>query len=343
MHVPHMCFPALFAIFGTALPAPAQSIVSTHAGVIHYFEGDVSIAGTALQPQFGRFPEIPEGAELQTTEGRAEVLLGPGVILRLAENSALKMISSSLADARLEILSGAAILNAKDPLPGNSLALLYKSWEVRIPKQGVYRIDTDPEQLRVYFGEVEVRAAKDAPVVAKAGQTLPLAAVLVPDLTLGPPGDEFNRWAFDRGEAISADNATAAQIVDDPALYPATDLSGLALAGYTYFPPTIGSPYLGYGGYGGYPYAGYGGYGGYGFGNPYLGSYFSPRFGQSSVYTYRPIFPGLSGVSVQPPHLRLPGGGAPPPRPGLHSPSLPRPVPVTPHPAPHPVIRGGRR
>ena len=172
------------------------------------------------------------------------MLLGPGVILRLAENSVLTMRSSSLADARLEILSGTAILNAKDPLPGNSLALLYKDWEVRVPKQGVYRIDTDPQQLRVYFGEVEVHAAQAASVLVKAGQTLPLAAVLVPDLTLGPPGDEFNRWAYDRGEAIAADNATAAQIVDDPALYPLPTLSGLSRR--LYLLPTHHSGYPSY-------------------------------------------------------------------------------------------------
>jgi hypothetical protein len=308
--------------------------------VVHYFEGDVSIAGTPLQPQFGRFPEIAEGAELRTTEGRAEVLLGPGVILRVAEDSTVKMLSSSLADARLEMLSGTAILDSKDPLPGNSLMMHYKEWELRVPKQGVYRIDSNPEQLRVYFGEVEVRAGQDAPVIAKAGQTLPLAAVLVPDLTLGPPGDVFNRWAFDRGEAIAADNATAAQIVDDPSLYPsAVDLSGLALGGYTYFPPTMGNPYLGYGAYG--P------------GNSYIGSYYGPRYGPGLAYPYRPLYPGslypgalypgVSSFTAPSLHLHLPGTGTPISRPVTHPPATPRPV-LVPHPVtPHPAIHGGRR
>jgi hypothetical protein len=328
MNLSHVFFSSLFVFFGLALPVAAQSVVSARAGVVHYFEGAVSIAGTPLQAQFGRFPEIPEGAELRTTEGRAEMLLGPGVILRVAEDSALKILSSRLADTRLEMLSGTAILDSKDPLPGNSLVLLYKEWEIRVPKQGVYRIDSHPEQIRVYYGEVEVRAARNAPVSAKAGQTLPLAAVLVPDLTLGPPGDAFNRWAFERGEAIAADNATAAQIVDDPALYPdLANLSGLSLAGYTYFPPTMGSSYMGYGVYG--------------LGSAYLGSYFGLRYGSSLAYPFRPTHTGLPVVTAPP--LHPPSVGSPGSRPVTHTPTMPRPV-LVPHPtAPHPGSHGGRR
>jgi hypothetical protein len=328
MNLPRVFFTSLFAFFGSALPAAAQSVVSAHAGVVHYFEGAVSIAGAPLQAQFGRFPEIPEGAELRTTEGRAEVLLGPGVILRVAEDSALKILSSRLADTRLEMLSGTAILDSKDPLPGNSVVLMYKEWEIRVPKQGVYRIDSHPEQMRVYYGAVEVRAGRNTPVTANAGQTLPLAAVLVPDLTLGPPGDEFNRWAFERGEAIAADNATASQIVDDPALYPdLSDLSGLALAGYTYFPPTLGGSYMGYGVYG--------------LGSGYLGSYFGLQYRSGLAYPFRPTHTGLSVVTAPPPHL--PSVGSPGSRPIIHPPTVPRPV-LVPHPAaPHSGTHGGRR
>jgi hypothetical protein len=189
---------------------------------------------------------------------------------------------------------------------------LYKDWQVRIPTQGVYRIDADPAQLRIYSGNVEVRAAGGTPVTAKAGQTLPLGTVLVPEETLGAPGDDFNEWAFQRSEAIAADNATASQIVDDPALYPnLMDASGLSMAGYTYFPPMINNPYLGYGGvystYGPGGYAGYlGSFGVYGY--PYaLGSGYNLR------YPYRGV-PGRIGLGGLP--ARLPGVGVGGYRPG---------------------------
>jgi hypothetical protein len=331
MHLPRVCFAALFVLLGSGLPVAAQSVVSTHAGVVHYFEGAVSVGGIPLQQQFGRFPEIAEGAELRTADGRAEVLLGPGVMLRVAEDSTIKMLSSILSDARLEMVSGTAILDSRDALPGNSLVIVFKKWQMRVPKQGVYRIDSNPEQLRVYDGEVEVRAAQGAPVTAKAGQTLPLASALVPGETLGAPGDEFNSWAFDRTEAIAADNAAAADIVDDPALYPdLPDASGLALAGYTYFPATAGYPYMSYGTYGVW--------------NPYVASYYRYGYGSSVGYIVRSLRPGLTGGAPLP--LRPtyptgvgyhPGGGLTTPHPILSSP-MPRPSTAV-----HPSVPVGHR
>jgi hypothetical protein len=337
------CFLALSALLLASLPAAAQSVVSTHSGVVHYFEGTVSIGGTLVQPQFGRFPEIAEGSELRTAQGRAEVLLGPGVMVRVAEDSAVKMLSTRLADTRLELETGSAILQSNDALPGNSVTLIYKDWQVRVGAKGVYRIDSDPAQLRVYDGQVEVRPAGGPPVKAKAGQTLPLSTVLVPEQTLGPPGDAFNSWAFERSEAIAADNATAAQIVDDPALYPdLANLSGLSLAGYTYFPPTIGAPYMSYSQYMSRPY--YGGMPpyvvgtGYGFRYGYYG--FSGRpvgsFNQGlPVRTYMPQLPVRSPIL---------GGSSPRPvtaypttRPGVMGPSVGRPMPAA------PAVHGGRR
>src|SRR5882724_12161096 len=59
----------------------AQTIVSAHSGVVHFFEGAVSIDGRALEQKFGRFDELKPGSELRTDRGRAEVLLTPGVLL----------------------------------------------------------------------------------------------------------------------------------------------------------------------------------------------------------------------------------------------------------------------
>jgi len=330
MHLPRVSIPALVILIAST-PVAAQSVVSTHAGVVHYFEGAVSIGGIPLQPQFGRFPEIAEGAELRTAEGRAEVLLGPGVILRVAEDSAVKMLSSSLSDARLEMVSGTAILESRDAQPGNSLVIVFKEWQVRVPQHGVYRIDSNPEQLRVYDGEVEVRAAQGTPATVKAGQTLALTSVLVPGETLGAPGDGFNGWAFDRTEAIAADNAAAADIVDDPALYPdLADASGLALAGYTYFPATAGS---------------YMGYGANGVWSPYVGPYYGYTYGSSLMYVNRGLRPGsIRGVTTLPLRTTFPsgigyhpGGGLPTPRPILSRP-MPHPVTVV-----HPSVPVGHR
>jgi hypothetical protein len=65
----------------------AQVAISARSGLVHYAEGDVLLEGNPVDPQPGHFPEIGVGQTLTAEQGRAEVLLTPGVFLRLAENS----------------------------------------------------------------------------------------------------------------------------------------------------------------------------------------------------------------------------------------------------------------
>jgi hypothetical protein len=228
-----------------AFPAAGQSVVSTHSGVVYFFAGTVFIGDQKLEQKFGRFPDIGEGRELRTETGRAEVLLTPGVILRVAENSTIRMLSNKLADTQVELLSGSAILESNDPPKDTAVTLIHKKWQMRLPRPGVYRIDSTPPHVQVFKGEVEVAAEgqKDK-VPVKEGETLPLADVLLTDRSTAPDSDSFKAWAMNRSQAIASDNATAAEIIDDPNQFDTA--SGLASGGFTYFPPT-GMPSLGIG------------------------------------------------------------------------------------------------
>ena len=215
-------------------PAAAQSVIATHSGVLYFFEGSVFIGDTQVEQRFGRFPDIGEGRELRTGRGRAEVLLTPGVFLRIGDNTSIRMVSSRLSDTRVELLGGSAIVEAGEPAPDTSVTLIHKNWQVRIPDQGVYRIDSEPPQVQVYKGAAEVAAEGEPAVRVQEGQELPLAAVLVPEASSGA-ADAFKTWSMNRSRAVAADNAIAGEIVDDPSQF---DTAGLAVAGVTYFPPT---------------------------------------------------------------------------------------------------------
>ena len=80
------------------VPAGAQSVISAHSGTVHHIEGRVLLADELVQPKFGHFPDLKEGQELRTEDGRAEILLTPGVFLRVASNSAVRMLSSRPED-----------------------------------------------------------------------------------------------------------------------------------------------------------------------------------------------------------------------------------------------------
>ena len=317
--------------------ASGQSVVSTHSGVIYFFVGSVFLGNERLEQKFGRFLDIGEGQELRTELGRAEVLLTPGVFLRLDANSSIRMLATQFSDTRFELLAGSAILEATEATPGTSVSLLYKNWQVRVPQEGTYRIDTAPPLIRPYKGQVEVGIAGKAETVGvREGEILPLAEVLVPEPSTTYGNDDFKLWAMSRSQAIAADNTIAAGIVDAP---PQTDGPDFASGGYTYFPPS-GMPFPDMG----VPY-------GVSFWTPYQSAlssiYFPPYLMYRPVYGGWPIgrwpgggstiglrpYPGRAGLPVpiglRPPHTIPPRMPAP----------VPRPAPTA-SPSPHVAIGG---
>jgi hypothetical protein len=314
------------------LPVSAQTVISTHSGVLYFFEGTVSLGGERLEQKFGKFPDLGEGRELRTGQGRAEVLLTPGVFLRLGDNSAIRMISEQLADTRVELLDGSAIIEVNQITPDTAVTLIYKQWQVKAPQRGVYRIDSDPAQLRVYKGEARISTSdktgdKADPVTVTDGESLPLAAVLVPEQNPTAAGDGFKTWAMNRSQAVSADNAIASEIIDDPSQM---DSSGMSLGGFNYFPIT-GVPSLGISN----PY-------GVSFWSPYqstLNSMYFPSYLYGPYYTGWPtgilIYPrsGLYPLRIGVGSLGLRPGTIVPRSPVINTPrpAAVRPVVVAPH------------
>src|SRR5579863_2902055 len=201
---------AMVLVAMTAAVCSAQSVTSAHSGTLHYFEGDVSIDGAAVQSKVGRFSEIKEQSVLRTGQGRAEVLLTPGVFLRIGENSAIKMLDNRLISTRVEIISGNAIMEADDPqmtIKDSPVSLIYKDYEIRMVKHGLVEIGSDPAQMKVYKGEAVVTVtngttANDRATV-KEGRLLSFSAALLTESFNEKVGDDLYLWARDRSQDIS--------------------------------------------------------------------------------------------------------------------------------------------
>lgn len=215
---------------GTA--AYAQAVISTHAGVVHYFEGAVTVAGQPLEAQLGKFATIPEGAELRTEKGRAEILLTPGVFLRVGENSAIRMQANALADTRVELLAGSAMIDSSEVNSGTSVTTIVGGWNVHQAEKGAYRVDYEPPRLQVTDGAAEVSSGGGAPVKVAQGMELPLRHSAVAQPATGQAHDGLSQWVEGRNEAITADNAVAASIQDPANL----STSGLPPDVFTYYP-----------------------------------------------------------------------------------------------------------
>jgi hypothetical protein len=306
----------LAAVLVAPVPAGAQSVVSTHSGVIYFFEGAVYLGDQRLEPHLGKFQSVPQGADLRTADGRAEVLLTPGVFLRMGDRSTIRMVATQLADTQVELQSGSAIVDAGEPNANTSVTVIYKDWRVHFLQKGVYRIDSDPPRLSVRQGEAEVFVGDNGgpSVSVDRGMNLPLASVLVPEKSGVQNNDALSDWAGGRNDSIYADNAITSQIGQDPAA------QTIGPDAFTYFPVLgLPSPSLG-------------------LTAPY-GAFISSQPGFNSIYlpgyTYRPLMLGLVGTGIRPytpsSPLRIgaPGVGAytPIPRPPLGRPVVGHTVP----------------
>jgi hypothetical protein len=187
----------------------AQSVVTARSGVVSYFEGSVSIDRQTLEHRTGRFIEIKPGSELRTGAGRAEILLTPGVLLRVGDDSAVRMVSNRLIDTRLEFVSGAAALDSRNAAPGDPITISYKDYQMRFARSGRYRMDSTPAQLRVEEGEADVVYHTQSATL-KAGQALPFSPKLVACANDQTVADDLSRWENDRNASLSAENKAAA-------------------------------------------------------------------------------------------------------------------------------------
>lgn len=259
---------SVFAL--TAGVTCAQSVISAKSGLVHYVEGDVTLDDKAVEMKNGQFPEIKEQQVLKTGEGRAEILLTPGTFLRVAENSSFRLLSNRLTDTRVEALSGSMLIEFDELNKDTQVTLVYKEKSISFLKSGLYRLDAETGNFRVYQGEARVAGGGGDFTVKQAREIQLGAAVLVAAKFDSKVGDEFYRWASRRASYLALANISAAKTMRD---------SGMRLtSGMWYWNPWFGMfTYIPYG----YSYS------------PFGYAFWSPsRVGQ--LYQ-RPVFIGGGG------------------------------------------------
>jgi hypothetical protein len=194
--------------------ALAQSVISAKSGLIHYVEGRVLLDGRQVEPKFGEFPHVPPQGVLRTQAGRAEVLLAPGVFLRVAENTEFRLLSDSVMDTRLELLAGAVLIECAEITKGSLLAVSLRDSRISIRDDGLYRVESEPAELRVYAGQALVETAGQT-VLVKKGKAVALDGTLVTRKFDVKTGDPFLRWSKRRAETIALANLSSAKALND--------------------------------------------------------------------------------------------------------------------------------
>jgi hypothetical protein len=136
--------------------ALAQTANPAVPGTINYIEGSVSIDGRPLNQQAVGYAELQPGQVLQTANGRAELLLTPGVFLRVGDSSAVRMISPNLLNTQIELDRGRADIEVDEIHPRNDIQVAEGGANTRLLKDGLYAFDADKGTVRVFKGEADL-------------------------------------------------------------------------------------------------------------------------------------------------------------------------------------------
>jgi len=208
-----------------ALPALAQPVISAKSGVVSYVIGKVMVGDEVVKPSETKYTEVKENAVLRTEDGRAEVLLTLGAILRTGDNSSFKMLTNRLIDTRVELLTGTHIVEVAEIQKDNNLTLVAKDATVVITKRGLYRFDVDQSRIKVFEGVLGVTVNGQSTLVG-AGKAMDTATASVEKFDKEAT-DALDHWARRRAELVAMANASSAKQVHDYGCAPNSNFAAI--------------------------------------------------------------------------------------------------------------------
>ncbi|MBV9610968.1 MAG: FecR domain-containing protein, partial [Acidobacteriaceae bacterium] len=192
---------------------PQGYTISARPGALNYVEGDAFINGAPVSNKGVRSTFLNANDTLSTDAGKAELLLTPGVFLRIGDNSAVKMIAPSLTNTQVEVTRGEAMLEVTGLVKDNEIQVFDRNGAIRIEKDGLYRFSADePPTAAVLEGKAEVSFEGRRIQLGKGHETVigPELRAEKFDLTRN---DDLYAWSNVRSQYDAASSYQAAKSV----------------------------------------------------------------------------------------------------------------------------------
>jgi hypothetical protein len=205
----------IFGVGAAALMLPAcllaqRYVISARPGALNYFVGSAFLNGKPLtQQQVGK-TFIHTGDVVSTDLGKVEILLTPGVFLRLGANSELSAAALSLTDVQARLTKGELMLEVDELTKDNQLQVFVGSGSALIQEPGLYRaIAGSQPAFDVMLGKAEVSSG-DRNVSLRKGHEALLANAIETRKFDAKQEDDLYAWSNSRSEYNSAASYQAA-------------------------------------------------------------------------------------------------------------------------------------
>jgi len=165
----------LFLAAMLAIPArgDTQPKGSAVPGTLNYVEGQVSVGSQPLDSKSIGSETLGAGQSIRTENGKAEILLTPGVFLRVGSNSSVKMISPGLTNTEIGVEQGEASVEVTEVHKQNDIRIDTDGVTTQLVKNGFYDFDAARNLLLVLDGEAIVDE-NGSQVKVKGGHELTL-------------------------------------------------------------------------------------------------------------------------------------------------------------------------
>jgi hypothetical protein len=265
-------------LLAALLFSPAWGSVTPQPGTLNYIEGQAAIGSQTLSETSVGTAKLATGQSLSTADGRAEILLTPGIFVRIDDNSSLRMISPGLADTILTLEKGRAMIDVAEIRPENNVRINVNGATAQLLKAGLYEFDANFGLIRVFDGRAVVESAGKHTEVNGGHEIVLQAGGKLKDQPFNRKAsstDDFYRWAGLRSAYLAEANVNGARAyAGEPGRYSGswygegwywnpwysayTFIPGDGIFfdpfGWGFYSPWF-APYIGFGyGYGGLPY-----------------------------------------------------------------------------------------
>lgn len=210
-----LAFTGVFlAVISSTSAFAAPYARSALPGTVNYVEGQANIGSDTLNADSIGSAMLQPNQTLETGNGKVEILLTPGVFLRVDDNSAVRMISPSLTNTEVVVDQGRAMVEVAELHDQNHLRIDTGGVAAQLVKKGLYEFDADRQEILVFDGKAQVQDG-DRNISVGGGKRLELntgAAELKPH---GFDKDDYKQsdlyqWSSLRSSYLAEANVNAA-------------------------------------------------------------------------------------------------------------------------------------